>query len=275
MPEGQDSDYQPDSASLKNESGDSKHRYRDILLGGFVLVIFEVWNHIGAPRPQKEQENSNDRLIAAATEKIAKYTWWLVKITFASVITAIFSGYILLSQLSESKTDFAFIHRPHFRIRFADIEHSGGTIFNEGKPVVGTIEILNNGQSQANILDSDIEVYWSKNGLPMTPTFPQTEAGENQFACGPKKQGVKCAILPGNKEQGSFGSKKSLGPEATDIESGLEGWKIYLLGSISYSGAGDDDYVRHFDFAEVYDPVRRRFFPETDDPDYAHDPDKP
>jgi hypothetical protein len=59
---------------------------------------------------------------------------------------------------------------------------------------------------------------------------------------------------------------------AEDIEAGNDGWKIYLVGWISYQGI-DDRYTRHFDFAKVYDPKRRRFFPVPDDPDYSHDPD--
>ena len=276
MPEGQDPDYQADAAPFKGKGGKKRRQYRDMFRSCLFLAVEQTGNNVGASRPNNEQQNPDDHLVATATRKIAKYTGWLAITTIVNVFIAIIGLYIVYLQLSESRTDFAFIHRPHFRIRFADISHTGDEIFRTGTRVEGTIQILNNGQSAAGILDSDLEVYWSNDGLPMTfPNIPK-ESDLNQFVCGRRgEEGVKCSMPPGDEKKGIIHSDRRLGPEAVDIESGHGAWKIYLLGWISYSGTGDDNYVRHFDFAEIYDPIRKRFFPETDDPDYAYDPDKP
>jgi hypothetical protein len=183
-------------------------------------------------------------------------------------------------QLDVLKDDFSYAHRPHFRIRFANIEHTGDKIFTAGKPVRGTIEILNNGQATAEIFGSHLEVYWSNTGLPASfPNLPAVdadrEADQNEFACGTRGQhGVRCEIGPGPRQKGHFDSRTSLpeGGIANNIETGKADWKLYLLGWISYRGIRDH-YTRHFDFAEVYESKRRRFFPVTNDPDYAYDPD--
>lgn len=76
----------------------------------------------------------------------------------------------------------------------------------------------------------------------------------------------------GGTVQAKIESKTGMGPNAADIEAGRNGWKLYLVGWVSYRTAGGGP-VKHFDFARVYDPERRRFFPVENDPDYAHDPD--
>jgi hypothetical protein len=178
-------------------------------------------------------------------------------------------------QLGQMEAEFAYLHRPHFRLRFASIDHSGDKMFSAGMPVVGSIDILNNGQTAAKILGSHLEVYWAGDGLPTT--FPNKPKGaeQNEFVCSsPDHHVATCRIEAGEGRRGSFYSRGVLPPDkiTADIEAGNGGWKIYLIGWISYQGT-NDQYTRHFDFAEVYDPKRRRFFPVTDDPDYNYDPD--
>jgi hypothetical protein len=57
-------------------------------------------------------------------------------------------------------------YRPHFRIRFISSPSNGPVVIQSGKTVSGIVDVLNNGQADAEVLESDLDIFWSTDGLP-------------------------------------------------------------------------------------------------------------
>jgi hypothetical protein len=217
----------------------------------------------------------NGLLTALATVAMAVLTYFLAYYAFEQGRITDKQLSVMQGQLNAMQEEFSFACRPHIRLRFTTVEHEGDKFFKAGKVLSGTIDVLNNGQTDLGIIASDVEVYWSKTGLPVC--FPKYCAGQmkpSNFVCDhdPVGEQTACTLPPGGDIIASFHGAPM--PDFADqIETGTNGWKLYLIGWIHYRGP-HDTHTRNFDFAQVFDPKTGRFFPVTGDPDYAYDPDK-
>lgn len=178
-------------------------------------------------------------------------------------------------QVRIAREETAYLHRPHFRVRFASIDAVKGQMFPENSTISVRLDVLNNGQVDANVVGSHLEIYWSNTGLP--GSFPystkpnSTDVIVNQFVC--RNKAGSCTIKAGDGLLGfKVQSSRLVGAEGADLASGKDGWKLYLLGWIGYRRL-EENYNRFFDFAFEFHPERNRFFPIKDDPDYTYDPD--
>lgn len=193
--------------------------------------------------------------------------------TLAAIAAAFYAEHVwrvTQDQLKVAREETAYLHRPHFRVRFATVESIGRKLFRENDNLLIRLDVLNNGQSAAHVLDSHLEIFWGKSGLPGEfPLFGPPI--RNQFAC--EGRGPECIIQAGG---GYIGTKvhsyRLVGHEAADLAVGTNGWELYLLGWIGYRRP-DETYPRFFDFALKYDPEKSLFLPVKDVPDYAYDPD--
>jgi hypothetical protein len=231
-----------------------------------------VKRYLKKRRSEKNKQSAVDRAAAST----ARATWAIAVLTAVTIGVGISQYFIFNNQLDATKDEFAFTHRPHIRLRFTVVKHEGDKFFKAGKLLEGTIDVLNNGQTDASIIDSDIEVYWSKIGLPTCfPGYCEKTMAPNHFVCGHGPGGgqAPCTIIPGGNINAPFQSSKPMPDFADQIEAGRNGWKLYLVGWIQYRGS-QDTHARNFDFALIFKPQTHRFFPVTDDPDYVYDPDK-
>ncbi len=177
-----------------------------------------------------------------------------------------------------AREETAYLHMPHFRVRFASVEVAKDQMFPENSTVSVRLDVLNNGQVDANVVGSHLEIYWNNTGLPGSfPYLTKPNSAErivNQFVCRNKTE--SCTIKAGDGLLGDLGfkvqSSRLMGAEGADLASGKNGWKLYLLGWIGYRRP-EEKYNRFFDFAFEFQPERNRFFPVKDDPDYTYDPD--
>jgi hypothetical protein len=229
-------------------------------------AINEIKSYHERRRAEKSKYSPSDR----AALSTARATWFIAVLTLVAAGAAISQYVIFDKQLSAMKEEFSFAHRPHMRLRFTRIQHEGEKFFKAGKLVNGTIDVLNNGQTNAEITGSDIEVSWTNKRLPdCFPKYCDGKMKPNNFVCLERP----CTIAAGDRISAKFQSAEPMPDSADQIENGSNGWKLYLLGWIQYRGRLDTN-TRNFDFALVFDPKTHRFFPVTDDPDYSYDPDK-
>ena len=77
---------------------------------------------------KKKNEKSTD----CAENKMAAATCAIAVLAGVSLLVSILQFFILRGQLTEAKVDFAFIHRPHFRVRFAQIKKRGALFLIRG-----------------------------------------------------------------------------------------------------------------------------------------------
>ena len=173
-------------------------------------------------------------------------------------------------QFELSRQEAAYTRRPHFRVRFARLADTSGPTIGAGHPVTINIEVLNNGQADAVIIRSHLEILWGNQGLP--GSFPYFDSSKlNDFASKGNKNG--CTMVAGGGDLDiTVQSDRILGQEAFEILLGRDDWTIYLVGWIGYRRL-DDGYNRFFDFALQFNARTGRFLPVENDPDYAHDPD--
>lgn len=189
---------------------------------------------------------------------------------------ALMDGQIALShqQLELSRQEAAYTRRPHFRVRFARVEQRQGFRIRESYPVTVKIDILNNGAADATVFRSHLEIFWTNTGLPGYFPYVNDEFGVhrfNDFVSGGQK--TEYTVIAGRgPQQTEVVGFRIMGAEAEDVESGQNGWKMYLLGWIGYRRL-DDSYSRFFDFAMEYQPDTGRFSPLVGDTDYSYDPD--
>ncbi len=173
-------------------------------------------------------------------------------------------------QIAIARQEAAYTRRPHFRVRFARLAEVDGASLVMGKPVTVMLDVLNNGQADAVIQASHLEIFWSSNGLPAE--FPYVRGMPlNHFASeGNDKRHVIAA--GGGTQFVRVQGYRLMDERITDIKLEMSGWNLYLLGWIGYCRP-DDKYNRFFDFALQFKPQTGRFLPVEHDPDYAHDPD--
>ena len=257
----------------------------DVWLTTVLLIILgliyrsEVWknrhsskgsNLVPAPQqpaPTEEEHRRAEQTYWArqfeAQRKGSRVGWAAIVFSGVAAIAA-FLTYIT------AREETAYLHRPHFRVRFARVIEAQEGLFVRGKPVSVIIDILNNGQADAVVEDSHLEVYWTNEGLP--GYFPYVPGKPfNHFAS--KGEGKRIVIeAGGGNQQTTVQGYSLMDDEGPDIAQGRNGWSMYLLGWIGYHRP-DDRYNRFFDFALQLKPGTRRFLPVKDDPDYAQDPD--
>ncbi len=173
-------------------------------------------------------------------------------------------------QFELSRQEAAYTRRPHFRVRFARLVEVDGVALAKGRPVSVMLDVLNNGQADAVIQASHLEIFWNDKGLPTSfPYIPDMPF--NHFASGGENK--RHVIHAGGGTQFvKVQGYRLMDERVTDIKLGMSGWTLYLLGWIGCRRP-DDKYNRFFDFALQFKPETGRFLPVENDPDYSHDPD--
>jgi len=78
-------------------------------------------------------------------------------------------------------------------------------------------------------------------------------------------------LQPGEATQAEFGDK--LGPEAKDISSFSDNWRLYVMGWVEYTDASNIKRRTVFcrEWRQPRGPDDPRFFPVKGEPDYEHE----
>jgi hypothetical protein len=98
---GPQSDEKANSDEVQGKRASGMEKYLGIVAGALLLVFLNSRNPIGEKTTAKEKQRADERLIGAATSRMATYTGWLVAATAASVMTAIVTVCILANQWHE------------------------------------------------------------------------------------------------------------------------------------------------------------------------------
>ncbi len=112
MSERPDSDKQTNPSNVESARRTKRPGYFEILFGGFVATLLKFWDTKRDQAAKEEQQRADEHLIAAATDKMARYTKWLVAATVASVATAVLTLWVLHNQLSAMQSE----QRPWVRV---------------------------------------------------------------------------------------------------------------------------------------------------------------
>jgi hypothetical protein len=155
-------------------------------------------------------------------------------------------------------------NRPRLRIRsIAIVPPNGAPLFDNGRDVKGSLVIVNNGGTDATILESGYRFYWSKQGLPIVPPLGPSEIKRLHVLNGPRLAGFGSLEVP---IEGAWPADVS----SRDVLTGM-GWVIYVMGFIKY--ADWDETERYMGFCRRYMPanVGEGSFYEMPNPDYEYE----
>lgn len=203
--------------------------------------------------------------------------WWLVGGTIGLIIvTGILAIYtaklykttaqsaqdaqiIANSQFDEIRHARILQHRPRLHVRNVVVDEPK---FKVGLPIRGQFYVSNTGGSNAHVVDSYCEVFWSQGGLPMKRPY-EGKNGNGAIADSP-------TISAGESARGRFESHAAFDSAMMLGNKSMISADIYVMGWIEYTD--DISIRRRTAFCRRYE-VRdesRRFYPVSD-PDYEHE----
>jgi hypothetical protein len=143
-------------------------------------------------------------------------------------------------------------------------------LFAPGHEIRGQLQIVNVGETRADILDGHCMVYWTQLPLPMRHPY---EDGIDNL------QADTRTLLSGQSTTVSFRSNR---PVEAEIGAGMgstESYDVYVMGWVTYADRNDPPTRRRTNFCRQYQrrgipgrsssPVGR--FSKIDDVDYEHE----
>jgi hypothetical protein len=208
---------------------------------------------------------------AYATVAIALFTATLFLVTNRQVRLA-------RDALDLAREEFISSHRPRLRIRNVIVNDVQVNItapgqqatqrdrrppFQPNNQITGQLSVANIGDTEARVVTSHCEVFWTDKPLPMRR--PYEFKADNVFV----PDGIK--IAAGHSIPGSFNSTKLMTEIGHAIALGRDTWKIYVMGWIL--SIDKRKISRRTAFCREYrhiDGGRGRFYP-IEDQDYEHE----
>jgi hypothetical protein len=217
--------------------------------------------------------------IATYTSRLAVFTLLLFCAALGQIWLFVWQLFLIRESLQDTKATvkvsqetLILTHRPKLRVRNITITQNWATgqrspLFREGQELIGHFYISNVGGTPAKIVESLCLVHPTKRGLPMNRPYEEMKAN-NPIA-------PTTTLQPGEATQAKFGGK--LGPEAKDISSFSDNWRLYVMGWVEYTDVSD--IKRRTVFCREWRQPRGpdggindpRFFPVKGEPDYEHE----
>jgi hypothetical protein len=148
MSERQNSDKQPDPEEVHGKRKSRVAKYLGIVASGLILPFLQHWDSVRNKSAKDEQQRADERLIAAATSKMARYTGLLFAATLASVGTAAITAWILGNQLGEMRAE----QRPWIGVELIQSDNE----VSAGKPFHVMVFVKNFGHSPSTNIVSCI-----------------------------------------------------------------------------------------------------------------------
>lgn len=228
------------------------------------------------------QNHWNDILLTIFNGLLALFTYRLYRVTAGlwdaarkqsedikqSIAVAKETADTAKIEAETARQSIIMTHRPRIRVRNVVVRQPNpihGVIpplFAQGTYVTGQFDIANVGGTQAKIVETCCQVYWSDKGLPMERPYE----GEGPQMPQPVQQNI--ILQAGEPYTALFQSAKLMNEKAPLIMQGSNNWRIYIMGWIVYEDA--IGIKRRTAFCRVYRIADGRFF-AVDDTDYEHE----
>jgi hypothetical protein len=214
--------------------------------------------------------------LATYTSRLAVFTLLLFCAAFGQIWLFVWQLWLIRKSFKVSQETLILTHRPKLRVRNITITQNWVTdqptpLFREGQELIGHFYISNVGGTPAKIVESLCLVHPTKRGLPMNRPYEEMKANNPVPSM--------TTLQPGEATQAKFGGK--LGPQAKDISSFSDNWRLYVMGWVEYTDASSikSSIKRRTTFCRELCQPRgpdggmndRRFFPVKGEPDYEHE----
>jgi hypothetical protein len=207
-------------------------------------------------------EQYNGAVTAVATIFIAIFTIVLALVTGRQ-------ARLSRESIDLARSEFAANHRPKLRVRNVVLENPLRAelrrwyVFEPGQGVQGRLYVGNVGDSGATITNSHCRVFWTKEPLPMERPY-ENESGNNFLG--------NAVLAAGAATLGTFHSVELIQDEAHAIGLGRDGWKLYVMGWVTYIDANQTSRRTSFcrEYMVLENSGRGRLF-AVEDLDYENE----
>jgi hypothetical protein len=207
-------------------------------------------------------EKYNGAVTAVATIVVAAFTIVLALVTGRQ-------ARLSREAIDLARSEFVATHRPKLRVRNVVLENPLRAelrrwyVFEPGQGVQGHLYVGNIGDSAAMIINSHCRVFWTKEPLPMERPY-ENEIGNDFLG--------HAVLAAGAATIGTFFSFELIQDEAHAIGLGRDGWKLYVMGWVTYADATATPRRTSFcrEYKVLENSGRGRLFP-VDNLDYENE----